>query len=136
MNVLRGGGGNDILFGRGGADRFNGGDGADQFIYEFASDGGDRIRQFAVGSDKIVIVSENFAGIDADTIAAALNVNGSGNAASAGPKFTFDNSGAGAGILSYDADGTGAGAKVTLATIRFDSEFGLSLFSAADFMFV
>ena len=136
VNVLRGNAGGDFLLGRGGADRLIGGDGADTFIYANSTEGGDRIVDFKVGEDKIMIVSENFGNIGADNIIASLNINSSGNATSAGAKFTFDNSGAGFGNLYYDADGSGAGLKVLLATIGFVAYDPLVPFSSADFLFV
>lgn len=135
-NVLRGAGGEDYLQGRGGADRMRGGAGGDGFVYEFATEGGDTIGGFEIGSDKIAIVSENFGGIDEQSILASLNINSSGNPQSGGAKFTFDNSGAGAGALYFDPDGSGAALRVLLATIRFSDDLGISLFSATDFEFI
>ncbi len=136
VNVLRGGEGNDILQGRGGADKLVGGIGADTFVFEAASDGGDRITDFSVGVDHILIVSENFGDINAGNIVANFQASSTGLAFGSGPKLTLDDAGGGAGNLYYDADGGGFGVRVLLATIAIASDQALLPFSASDFVFV
>ena len=134
-NRLRGNDGDDFLYGRGGADRLNGGDGADTFFYNTANEGGDRIADFVIGTDKLQIVSDNFGGIDAANIATAFQFNQSGLASGSGPKIVMDWDGADIGNLYYDADGGGAGDRVLIATMSFDSSAGFTAFGAAEFLF-
>ena len=135
VNVLRGGDGGDFLQGRGGADKLVGGRGPDTFVYESISDGSDKITDFTVGEDHILIVSENFGEINAGNIAVNFQANSNGTASGFGPKLVFDNSGLGAGSLYYDADGGGNGARVLLATITFTNDQAVLPFSAGDFVF-
>lgn len=55
IDIIDGGEGNDIIAGGLGEDVIYGGAGADQFRYGALADGGDIIRDFEVGSDKIVL---------------------------------------------------------------------------------
>ena len=52
---LMGGNGNDILIGGYGRDTLTGGNGRDQFVYDVLKEGGDRITDFNVGQDTIVL---------------------------------------------------------------------------------
>lgn len=135
-NVLRGGGGSDMILGRAGADRLFGGDGSDTFVYEFVSEGGDRIADYTIGEDQLMFVSENFGNVNAGNIATSLMSSSNGFASGTGPKFVLDNSGADAGNLWFDIDGGGAGARVLVATLVFTGDPVLNPFSAADFVFV
>nr|WP_250566239.1 choice-of-anchor C family protein [Adonisia turfae] len=54
-DTLTGTTGNDIIIGKGGSDRLTGNAGADQFVFQSIDDRIDRINDFEVGSDKIVL---------------------------------------------------------------------------------
>ena len=54
-DILTGTEGNDIIVGMGGNDRLTGGGGMDQFVYRSVDDRRDRITDFEVGTDKIVL---------------------------------------------------------------------------------
>ena len=137
VNALRGNDGDDFLYGRGGADRLNGGKGVDTFFYNTANEGGDRIADFVIGTDKLQIVSDNFGGIDASNIKTAFQFSQSGLASGSGPKIVMDWDGADIGNLYYDADGGGAGSRVLIATISVSSgtDAGFTLFGATEFLF-
>ena len=137
-NAIRGNDGGDQIYGRGGADRLIGGDGGDHFIYASAAEGGDRIMDFEIGGDKIVIVSDNFGGIHEGNIATAFQLSKSGLASGAGPKFVLDYEGADAGGLYYDADGGGVGVRVLIANLTFTTNPAVTLtyLSENDFLFV
>lgn len=135
-NNLRGLGGADVLLGRGGNDTMIGGAGADVFLFENASGGNDRIRDFTPGEDRIGLVLDGFGDIDASTIAARLVANSNATpAANGNAQILFDTAGPGAGRLFFDADGNGAGAAVLFATLQFTVPGGLTSFGAADFVF-
>ncbi len=137
-NVLRGFGGDDTLFGRGNSDTLIGGAGNDRFVYDSVTTaGGDQIRDFSVGQDKVLIVSAAFGGIHQGNIAASFTANADALPAANGqPQFLFDTAGGGAGRLFFDADGNGAGAAVLIATLTFTNVNGLTTFSSSDFAFL
>ena len=136
-NVLRGSAGSDTLMGRGNNDTLIGGAGNDRFVFEALGTAvNDQIRDFTVGSDKVLFVSTAFGNIAESNIAASFVSNALGAATIAGAQFAFDNTGGGAGRLFFDADGTGAGAAILIATLNFTTPDGLTTFSAADFAFV
>ncbi|MGA7936844.1 MAG: calcium-binding protein, partial [Kovacikia sp.] len=54
-DTILGGNGNDRIVGGQGADILTGGSGNDMFVYNSITDAGDRITDFTVGSDKIVL---------------------------------------------------------------------------------
>ncbi len=78
-NTLAGASGNDVIEGKGGADVMAGGAGADTFILR-PDDGGDRITDFASGTDRIL-----FKGVDPASLKASI---GTVNGAS-GLKITY-----------------------------------------------
>ena len=136
-NLLAGGVGDDVLMGRGGADTLVGGEGADRFVFENADGGNDRIRDFTVGTDRIVLRLDGFGDIDGGNIATRFVANANATpAANGSAQILFDNAGGGAGRLFFDADGNGAGAAVLFATIAFSTAGGLASFGAGDFEFL
>lgn len=108
---LLGGTGTDVLTGGAGADRLTGGADADQFVFDMASEGVDRITDFAVGSDKIALSGLAF-GLSGPLVAGESFVTGAATAAAA--TVIYDQA---TGVLSLDADGTGAGSAVALAVL-------------------
>ncbi|MBC7905988.1 MAG: hypothetical protein H7Y60_04460 [Rhodospirillaceae bacterium] len=106
-------GAHNALAGGADADTLTGGTGVTVFHYNDASEGGDTITNFKAG-DKITVVSANFSGLTAGTLAASNFVSASGaTAATAAATFLYDTA---SHTLSFDADGTGAGTAVTIAT--------------------
>jgi Ca2+-binding RTX toxin-like protein len=135
-NRINGGDGNDVILMRGGDDTVTGGAGADAFVFDRVAAGNNRIRDFAVGQDKILLELDIFGDIGPDNIAARFSANASATvAANSLAQLTFDNSGAGSGRLFFDADGNGSGAAVLIATLRFTTPTGLTTFGASDFDF-
>ena len=125
-DTLAGGEGDDFLTGGIGADVLSGGEGSDQFVYLNPNDGGDTITDFAVGMDKITVVSGVFGG---GLSTGELSQNGFalGSAASTGEqRFVFDES---SGELFFDRDGNGAATQQLIATLS-----GVSNLSAEDIM--
>lgn len=111
-DTLRGGDGNDTLVGGKGADEIRGGAGADVIRYMAAAEGGDLIRGFVVGEDRIEVSAAGFGGgLVAGVLAASRFVVG-GAADQAYGQFVFDTA---ERELWWDADGTGAGAAVMVA---------------------
>ncbi|HLO76329.1 MAG TPA: calcium-binding protein [Magnetospirillum sp.] len=126
---LVGGNGNDVLTGNtranvltGGAghDTLTGSTGADVFRYGTSAEGGDIIRDFVRGTDKLQFVSRNFGSITTDQLAVGgrLTSNRAGAAVGTLAQFTFNTSN---GVLCYDADGTRSGAAVAIATLNVRS---------------
>ena len=113
-DVLDGKGGKDCLFGGDGADDLTGGGGADTFLYTAATEGGDIIRDFKVGIDKIMIVGATFAGISSGGVPSADQFFSGDEASLGSHRYGYD---ATTGNVLFDADGKdGADAQV-LATL-------------------
>jgi RTX calcium-binding nonapeptide repeat (4 copies) len=119
FNIIFGLDGADALWGLGGADIINSGAGADYIFYVTTSDGGaggDAIRDFVSGSDRMGIIGSSF------------GLGSPGGVALDGFRFV---SGASANLATtqmgydsvarqfwYDADGTGAAALIVLANLQ------------------
>ena len=125
-DTLAGLAGDDFLTGSAGADTISGGEGSDQFIYFNSSQGGDTITDFAVGVDKISVVSAGFgSGLSAGELAPNRFTIGSvalGNQT----RFVFNDA---SGELFFDADGGGVVDQELIATLD-----GVSNLSAGDIM--
>ena len=123
-DTLAGLAGDDFLTGSAGADTISGGEGSDQFIYFNSSQGGDTINDFAVGVDKISVVSAGFgSGLSAGELAPNRFTIGSvalGNQT----RFVFNDA---SGELFFDADGGGVVDQELIATLD-----GVSNLSAGD----
>jgi Ca2+-binding RTX toxin-like protein len=102
---LSGGNGADRLTGGRGNDSLTGGAGADDFIFSSrATNGADRITDFAHGIDRLVFSGAEYSASAAFTAGAA--------ASGVSAQFIWD---AASGKLYYDADGSGAGKAYELA---------------------
>ncbi|WP_237168651.1 M10 family metallopeptidase C-terminal domain-containing protein [Paracoccus shandongensis] len=125
QDTLRGGAGSDLLDGGLAADTLIGGAGEDSFRFSTALGGGnvDRIADFDVADDLIVLAGDIFDGIGALGALAfgAFHSSSTGAAQDAGDRILYDRDD---GILSYDADGSGRGQAVAFA--RLDANLGLS----------
>ena len=123
-DALNGGAGDDFLTGSTGADTLTGGDGSDQFVYLNPSEGGDTIADFAVGTDKIAVVSAGFAvGLPVGELPESRLAIGS-VATGIDQRFVFDES---SSELFFDADGSGNSPQQLIATLD-----GVSNLNAGD----
>jgi Ca2+-binding RTX toxin-like protein len=121
---LFGMGGNDTLIGGLGADKLMGGPGQDQFVYNRRLDGGDRILDFSVQDDVIVLRRQDFdPSLARGTLADEAFVIGSAARDRSDRVIYNDRTGA----LLFDDDGSGTGRAIALAGLTP----GLNL-SAAD----
>jgi Ca2+-binding RTX toxin-like protein len=147
LGILRGEDGNDALFGQAGIDRLEGGNGNDRlnggsgpdvlvggtgldvFVFQFKSDGNDRIDDWVAVDDQLEIDASNFGGgLVAGALAANRLVLGAA-ATQAFGQFLYNTT---TGQLSWDADGTGAGAAVQIA--RFlNAGVAVALLTSSEF---
>jgi serralysin len=127
-NTLNGGAGNDILVGGGGNDILTGGTGSDRFTFNSRSQGIDRITDFNVFDDTIVISAAGFGGglVAGNAIAASQFAIGT-SATTSSHRFIYDRNN---GSLFFDQDGTGAIGKIQFATLNT----GLALTNADIFV--
>jgi Ca2+-binding RTX toxin-like protein len=130
-NII-GGAGADTLVGGAGQDALTGGAGADWFLYESATQGSDKIVDFAPGVDAIAIEVAGFgAGLVAGALAAANFVAHASNAttsAAGTPQFVYNTA---TGVLFYDSDGMGGAASQRLAVLT-----GVPALTATDFILI
>lgn len=97
-DFISGRGGDDLLAGGRGADTLIGGRGRDSFAYAFPESGGDIIRDFQVGQDKLLIVEEFFfSGMSGSKDSFSYNRNN--------------------GRIIYDPDGVGGQSGTVIATL-------------------
>jgi hypothetical protein len=115
-NVLTGGAGNDTLVGLGGNDTLTGGAGSDLFIFNTPTEGIDRITDFNVIDDTIVVSAAKFGGRLVPGAAIMSNQFVIGSSATTGVHRFIYNSRTGG--LFFDADGNGALASTQIATLN------------------
>ena len=122
-NVLSGGGGKDYLWGYGGNDTLNGGagsdvlsggDGADLFWFDSELGGVDRIRDFSVADDTIVLDQVIFSALTSTGTLSASAFHAGTSAQDADDHIIYDSS---TGRIYYDADGVGGQAQVLFAQV-------------------
>lgn len=124
IDSLQGDGGFDYLSGGASGDLLSGGLGADVFNFNFTSEGGDTVSDFASGSDRFHVLASGFggglAGGGGGTALSASQFQSAANhsAASAGVRFLYDTA---SRTLWFDADGSGASGPVLLATLTATS---------------
>ena len=104
-DTINGGGGSDVLIGGAGADRF-------AFTSALGSGNVDAITDFQVGTDRIGLASDVFAGVGT-TLDAGEFVAGTA-AGDADDRIIYN---AASGQILYDADGNGSGAAVLFALV-------------------
>lgn len=128
-NKLSGGTGNDTLYGKGGIDTLTGGGGQDKFVFDTALGKVDKIVDFNVADDTIVLSKSIFAAADLNlgTLDASQFFTGV-SAGDASDRFVYNSS---TGALYYDADGIGGAAQQQIAKLST----GLAL-TAADFLLI
>lgn len=113
---LSGGSGFDWLFGGRGDDILIGGAGADDFHFDTALDpwtNVDRITDFQVGSDAILLDTDVFTRIGFGSLGSGAFVEGT-RARDAGDRILYDE---GSGRIFYDSDGTGAASAKLFAIV-------------------
>jgi Ca2+-binding RTX toxin-like protein len=116
-NRLTGGSGNDTLDGELGADTLVGGAGADQFLFDVVTTGfaaADRVADFTVGLDRLVLASAVFTALGGPGALAAEAFAIGNAAAEADDRVVYSVS---TGWFGYDPDGTGSAQGVILANI-------------------
>ncbi|CAO3433711.1 beta strand repeat-containing protein [Azospirillum endophyticum] len=109
-------GSNDTLFGSSSMDSLTGGAGSDSFLFTALGQGPDTITDFAIGQDRIEVLSSVFGNLPTGQIDPgrfALNT-----ANSADDRFVFNTT---TGALSYDPDGNGAMAATPIAMLNVRS---------------
>ncbi|MGG5889120.1 calcium-binding protein [Falsiroseomonas sp. HC035] len=114
-DVLRGEVGHDLLAGGLGFDRLFGGTGADAFQFAAPGEGSDRIFDFDVAEDRLLLSAGGF-GLAAGALASdrfEANASGQANTAGNGVLLYATTS----GRLYWDADGNGGAARMELAVI-------------------
>jgi len=112
-DYLRGGAGADSLHGGLGADKLNGSTGADGFFFDTALGEIDRVEDYAVADDTILLENGIFTGLAAGTLSAAAFHIGSA-AADADDRIIYNNA---TGALLFDVDGNGNATAVQFATL-------------------
>lgn len=118
VNTLIGGAGNDVLSGRAGADLLRGGAGADRFVFNAASEAGDRILDFAHGQDHISLRAVGFGGglVAGVAVASGAFITRMDNVAQqADDHFIFRSSDA---TLWFDVNGNAAGGLTMVADLQ------------------
>ena len=126
-NAITGGAGNDTLAGGLGADSLTGGLGADAFRFDQPAEGGDRLRDYTVADDTILVSAAGFGGglTEAiDLLAAGRyveNTTGLADSAAGIGQFVFETD---AARLWWDADGAGGAAGIVVATLTGVSTLG------------
>jgi Ca2+-binding RTX toxin-like protein len=116
--TIQGNQGSNRLDGMGGADVLTGGGGADFFVFSTAPGPAaiDRISDFQVGIDTIVLSRAIFSGLGAGPLATgAFWTSQSGLAADPGDRILYQ---ADTGRLLYDSDGAGSGLAVQFAQLQ------------------
>jgi Ca2+-binding RTX toxin-like protein len=129
-NIVTGNNGNNVLNGAGGNDDLVGRGGQDQFLFNTAFDAAnnvDRILDFNVADDTIVLENAVFTTLVAGNLAAGQFVTGAA-AQDANDRVIYNS---GTGALFYDSDGVGGAAAIQFATVSA----GLGL-TSLDFLVV
>ncbi|MBL1209203.1 MAG: calcium-binding protein, partial [Geminocystis sp. GBBB08] len=109
-----GGSGNDTLYGGNGNDILNGGTGLDSFLFNSTSEKVDRITDFNVTDDTILISSSGFGGLGVGTLISTQFTIGS-SATTLDHRFFYNSSN---GRLFFDVDGSGATSAVQIAILN------------------
>lgn len=130
---LDGGAGDDRLIGGVGVDSLTGGLGIDTFVFGSMAEAGDRIGDFASGTDLLEFAAGGFGGgLVAGGSPTVLNGDSKDTAiGGAGGYFIFDNAGSRLGTLYWDATGGSGVDAVSVATLS-----GVAGLASSDFRIV
>ena len=113
-DTLLGGAGNDEITGLFGDDTVTGGAGADRFIFT-GNDGIDKITDFSVVDDTIVVLADSFgSGLKSGAAITPDQFTIGTGATDASDRFIYNKT---SGALFFDADGTGTTEQIQLATL-------------------
>jgi len=128
-NTLNGSSGDDTLYGKLGSDTLTGGTGKDSFVFDTArgSTNIDKITDFNVTDDTIVLSASVYTGLALGTLSASAFYKGAA-AADASDRLIYNSS---TGALYYDPDGAGGVAQQQIATLS--KNLGLT---SADFLLI
>jgi Ca2+-binding RTX toxin-like protein len=114
-DTLLGGDGNDTLLGASGTDSLSGGIGSDRFVFKYADEGIDRITDFSLVDDTIIVSSSGFGGIlTANKALSSAQFRIGSAATDTSQRFIYNKS---TGALLFDEDGTGLIPSVRIATL-------------------
>lgn len=128
-NYLYGYGGNDVIAGGGGNDVLRGFEGEDSFVFdtELAASNVDRILDFEVGSDMLVLDSAVFEGLDAGSLDPRAFLSGAAPvASSADQRILYDTE---TGRIYFDSDGSGVELAVAFAQLTTRPDLDADCFS-------
>jgi Ca2+-binding RTX toxin-like protein len=123
-DTLSGGAGDDTLVGSTGNDVLTGGAGADRFVFDstLGVSNFDTIKDFLIGTDKIVLSAMTFSGFVGSSTGLAITagnlVVGTGATAIAKDKDDYLIYDTTSDLLYYDADGNGSGAPVAFVKVE------------------
>jgi Ca2+-binding RTX toxin-like protein len=118
---LNGGAGADKLIGGAGLDTLTGGSGADAFVFDFATEGLDIVRDFVSGTDFLQISAGGFGnGLRANAAVILTAAADYATASTPGTNgaFILDNAGADAGTVFWDANGGSGADAVALVKLQ------------------
>lgn len=113
-DVIEGGLGDDTILGGDGIDSLVGGGGADNFLFMSVAEGGDRIDDFEVGIDKLLLIGSAFGGLASGEPSAELFFTGA-EATSGSSRLGYDS--ASSSVL-FDADGAGGADAQVIASLN------------------
>ncbi|EJT04928.1 Na-Ca exchanger/integrin-beta4 [Rhizobium sp. CCGE 510] len=114
-DLLSGGEGSDWLYGGAGNDRLAGGQGRDYFVFNTALKGStDRVNDFTVGEDTIVLDSAIFDTLEPGHLSSA-EFSYSASATTFAQRVLYDST---SGRLLYDSDGLGDDSPLTIAILK------------------
>jgi serralysin len=127
-DTMIGGAGNDTLYGGLGRDMLSGSIGADRFVFQDTAlaVNRDTIRDFAHGTDDIVLSKARFAGIGSTLDVSELRIGS--HALDSDDRIIYNKS---TGVLSYDRDADGDGAAIAFAQLS-----NKAILTTADFLMV
>lgn len=123
-DAVAGGAGNDRIYGGLGADRLLGGAGKDRFVWRDLAEGGDTVRDFEQGVDRLVVAGRAVGGLTS-VDDSNFSSNANGVAIDANDRFLYAQD---SRMLFFDPDGSGAAPATLIAQIQFS--VGIQLYAS------
>lgn len=123
-DILWGEWGDDRLYGGLGADRLLGGAGKDRFVWRDLAEGGDTVRDFEQGVDRLVVAGRAVGGLTS-VDDSNFSSNATGVAIDANDRFLYAQD---SRMLFFDPDGSGAAPATLIAQIQFS--VGIQLYAS------